>query len=705
MFWRFEELLRKFVLILAATYFSPELVNADVINFKSVQFNGEYNGGPNSWSQLSFTIDRPKVGQFSYATRSKVSFTIDTDVNSKFLRTDIRFRGDWLTSRWFSSTSKTEMYLGSNPLNTAQRRDLSSLLQNEKKLAAWIVANADELIDFALTSGRYLPAKSRTKWNSLSRNDTFEKNIRKNLGPHLRAELAAYDKHAKHTKVILERRIQPDLKKLGYYNGKVDGLWGSQTKAAIMAFERDNDLFPDGVNYGSERFLLQDKVKENDQYSDIAKIKQREANDQKTIKELTRRLSSANTEAAKLKQTAQLRQEAINRLYGQIAELKKAANVTEDIAKLEQELTQAKTVAKRHSSIAAERLKIIKNYQSEISKLKKENSSSNDISRLQKDLELANKLASDRFKTILGLNKKVSELKRKVVSSAEIDALKNELSIALSQLSVFEDESEELSTQLTKLNADREKAFEKLSLITKARDNLELQLADALSSNETLTLRAENLEKEKQKLIKELENIKSQIDSTDFLPVFQLSEEWLEVERFLAVQQVRFCQILSNYSVEAKAAAESKNQLRQNLVATNRDNDIAALLPNGNYNDWVVKVVEIYATPSGDAAFVLRLPCDVTFGSGQLNGAGDLDGSYAATAEFGGIIYNQLAQLSQGDTVLISGKILTYDDIGALNQRLKFITNLNGENALKTEPRKNRAAPDYFSKIDYLSKL
>lgn len=691
-------MLRKLVLILAATYLSPEIVQADVLNFKSVQFNGEYNGGPNSYSQLSFTIDRPKVGPFSYNTKSKVSFTIDTDVNSKFLRTDIRFRGDWLTSRWFSSTSKTEMYLGSAPLKYAQRIDLNSLLPNEKKLAAWIVANSDELIDFALGSGKYLPAKSRNKWVNLSSKDTFEKNIRKNLGPHLRAELAAYDKHAKHTKVILERRIQPDLKKLGYYGGKIDGLWGSQTKAAIMAFERDNDLFPDGVNYGSERFLLQDKVKENDQYSDIAKIKQREANDQKTIKELTRRLSSANTEAAKLKQTAQLRQEAINRLYGQIAELKKAANATEDIAKLEQELSQAKT-------IAAERLKIIKNYQSEISKLKKENSSSNDISRLQKDLELANKLASERFKTILGLNKKVSELKRKVVPSAEIDALKNELSIALSQLSVFEDESEELSTQLTKLNADREKAFEKLSLITKARDNLELQLADALSSNETLTLRAKNLEKEKQKLIKELENIKSQIDSTDFLPVFQLSEEWLEVERFLAVQQVRFCQILSNYSVEAKAAAESKNQLRQNLVATNRDNDIAALLPNGNYNDWVVKVVEIYATPSGDAAFVLRLPCDVTFGSGQLNGAGDLDGRYAATAEFGGIIYNQLAQLSQGDTVLISGKILTYDDIGALNQRLKFITNLNGENALKTEPRKNRAAPDYFSKIDYLSKL
>ena len=50
-----------------------------------------------------------------------------------------------------------------------------------------------------------------------------------------------------------------------------------------------------------------------------------------------------------------------------------------------------------------------------------------------------------------------------------------------------------------------------------------------------------------------------------------------------------------NYQEEAVSAADSRNQLRQNMVATNRDNDIAALLPSGNYKDWVVKVVEIYA--------------------------------------------------------------------------------------------------------------
>ena len=169
--------------------------------------------------------------------------------------------------------------------------------------------------------------------------------------------------------------------------------------------------------------------------------------------------------------------------------------------------------------------------------------------------------------------------------------------------------------------------------------------------------------------------------------------------------QVRFCQILLNYEEEAENAAESRNQLRQNLVATNRDNDIAALLPNGNYKDWVAKVVEIYATPSGDAAFVLRLPCDVTFGSGQLPQGGGSGGEYAATAEFGGIIYNQLAQLAEGDTVLISGKILTYADIGNTTQRLNFVTTLVNNKQIKSSPTKERFAPDYFSSVVYLSKL
>ncbi len=43
------------------------------------------------------------------------------------------------------------------------------------------------------------------------------------------------------------RQIQTRLKELGYLQGKVDGIYGNQTKAAVTAFQRDYGLAPDGI--------------------------------------------------------------------------------------------------------------------------------------------------------------------------------------------------------------------------------------------------------------------------------------------------------------------------------------------------------------------------------------------------------------------------------------------------------------------------
>ena len=37
---------------------------------------------------------------------------------------------------------------------------------------------------------------------------------------------------------------------LGYYTGKVDGIWGSKSTAATKDFQKDNNLTPNGV-FGS----------------------------------------------------------------------------------------------------------------------------------------------------------------------------------------------------------------------------------------------------------------------------------------------------------------------------------------------------------------------------------------------------------------------------------------------------------------------
>ena len=44
----------------------------------------------------------------------------------------------------------------------------------------------------------------------------------------------------------LVRRVQEDLASKGYHPGDVDGIFGPQTESAVMEFQNDNGLVPDG---------------------------------------------------------------------------------------------------------------------------------------------------------------------------------------------------------------------------------------------------------------------------------------------------------------------------------------------------------------------------------------------------------------------------------------------------------------------------
>ena len=43
------------------------------------------------------------------------------------------------------------------------------------------------------------------------------------------------------------RKIQQRLKNWGYYKGSVDGIYGSQTRRAVISFQRKNGLVADGI--------------------------------------------------------------------------------------------------------------------------------------------------------------------------------------------------------------------------------------------------------------------------------------------------------------------------------------------------------------------------------------------------------------------------------------------------------------------------
>ena len=44
------------------------------------------------------------------------------------------------------------------------------------------------------------------------------------------------------------KKLQTDLQNLGYEPGPIDGIFGTQTREAVIAFQRDMDLTPDGIS-------------------------------------------------------------------------------------------------------------------------------------------------------------------------------------------------------------------------------------------------------------------------------------------------------------------------------------------------------------------------------------------------------------------------------------------------------------------------
>ena len=306
-----NQYLKKYIyrIIFCVCIFLPIGAQADILTFDKVSFVKENNGGKNSFSQLLFQIDYPVVGTKKYLNRNSIRFTFDTDKVLSRVRTDIRFKRDWLKNRKFKSSKNqyNDFYIGGYKLNRNHISDLGNLSGEEKSVLAWMIVNSDELINFVLECKNcYLPESSRAAWTRLVKNQKFEKNVRKYIGPEVRSKIKEYE-NFNHSKLILKRTIQPKLKQLNYYNGAIDGIGGPKTTKAIKAFEKANGFLVDGKLFGKERALL---VKLADQKSALKKkdannvtghrtqTAQKDviANQTKTIKTLRKRISTLVSE-------------------------------------------------------------------------------------------------------------------------------------------------------------------------------------------------------------------------------------------------------------------------------------------------------------------------------------------------------------------------------------------------------------------------
>ena len=657
--------MKKLVITFVIMFASVSTGFSASIDFGKITFTRENNGGDKTWTVLNFTVADPTIDGKRYLDRRSIRFTLDTDRTNRYVRTDIPLNDRFLLrKKWFKTgklNSQSTLYVGGRSLKGAEISDVNSLTTPEKQFISWIIINSSDLIRMALESGKIKPESSIRAWEKLVRNDTFERQTRKTFQPYLGSNFSDVKKSQEHSKTRL-KTIQKQLKDLKLYSGSIDGVIGPQTLTAIRKFEKQNGLFPNAFLSANERNKLTQLSKK--QQSGVVKVQS--ASSQSGSKE-AERIKKLEARVLFLSELSGKRLKTIN-------ELRK--NDNSSLQKLETEINVLKRNNEYFANLASDRLV-------EISKLKAKVAVQPDDGQLKKRADFLGELARKRLERIADLVKEVENLEKKTQEVQD-----------LQQKTDFLDElAAKRLKRINVLQGDLSSAKKELDSVKKEKDDL----TDIVANLETEIAALDELSARENK------------------SKFKLSEDWSMLERWVPAQQLRFCSILSEYSVAADEAAASMNQLKQNAAVTLRDENMQALLlpspsgANSLFQNWIAKVEKVFVINLDNggigAGIVLRTPCEVTIGSGAqvVNEAGSFKiEEFRAIALPDEPIFKQLEQLSNGDTVIINGGFITYGDGKDLS---KFITNVDGIKKRLVESERPDNAPDYFVDITYLSQL
>lgn len=219
--------------------------------------------------------------------------------------------------------------------------------------------------------------------------------------------------------------------------------------------------------------------------------------------------------------------------------------------------------------------------------------------------------------------------------------------------------------ELKKQVKEREKKFTNAMLeIDELKDNIKKKNENIADSNAAqLQDATEKIAKLQSDLLIANKQIKSLTQTIqDSGTVSQKPISWANFQSQIEIQQRQFCSLAEDFYYKLKEAKTTKNEIKVNVVFMERQEDIDALIPQGNFSNWIFEVVKIDQVPDGSAAVILKLQCDTTVGSGyldELTAAGE-DG-WRATIPYNDRRYRELAKLSAGQFVTASGKFLEVD--------------------------------------------
>ena len=139
------------------------------------------------------------------------------------------------------------------------------------------------------------------------------------------------------------------------------------------------------------------------------------------------------------------------------------------------------------------------------------------------------------------------------------------------------------------------------------------------------------------------------------LPTTEDPKAWMMRVASVPVQQQQFCRIVDQFYETIGKVYETRNEIKKNTLFRERQQSMAALLPRGEFANWVVQVKEVTQAPDGSAAVMLQPPCRVLLGSDSCQRS---ETKIQTTIPPNSPTYHELEKISAGDFVVVSGKIL-----------------------------------------------
>ena len=188
---------------------------------------------------------------------------------------------------------------------------------------------------------------------------------------------------------------------------------------------------------------------------------------------------------------------------------------------------------------------------------------------------------------------------------------------------------------------------QRFSQISANIDNLNARTAELEKNQKTLANNQATL------AVKQA-NTDARLDGI-FLPKSENPPDWISRLSSIPVQQNQFCRIVDRFYDDLSNVYKLRNDIKKNALYKDRQQDMAALLPNGAINSWIVRVVEVTQAADGSAAIMLQPPCRAMLGS---DACGTDQKKFRATIQPDTLMYRELARVNSGDFVTVSGTIL-----------------------------------------------